>query len=144
MKSEGTLLLRRSEVAALLGVEECMAAVEQAFMLHAQGKTTPPGILGIHTPVALAALCIGRGALAAPLAYDLGRVPGAEQRGRIAGLLTAFTSSMALFGVLPPITRSRLWACASHVCSRVRPRGARRRSAPRRRRIAALLGAARA
>jgi alanine dehydrogenase len=48
MKSEGTLLLRRSEVAALLGVEECMAAVEQAFMLHAQGKTTPPGILGIH------------------------------------------------------------------------------------------------
>ena len=49
MKSEGTLLLRRSEVAALLGVEECMAAVEQAFMLYAQGKTTPPGILGIHT-----------------------------------------------------------------------------------------------
>jgi alanine dehydrogenase len=26
-----------------------MAAVEQAFMLYAQGKTTPPGILGIHT-----------------------------------------------------------------------------------------------
>src|SRR5436853_2506210 len=49
MKSEGTLLLRRSEVAALLGVEECMAAVEQAFMLHAQGKATPPGTLGIHT-----------------------------------------------------------------------------------------------
>ena len=43
------MLLRRSEVAALLGVEECMAAVEQAFMLHAQGKATPPGTLGIHT-----------------------------------------------------------------------------------------------
>ena len=49
MKPEGTLLLRRSDIAALLGVEECMAAVEHAFMLHAQGKVTPPGILGIHT-----------------------------------------------------------------------------------------------
>lgn len=48
MKPEGTLLLRRSEIAALLDIEECMAAVEQAFMLHAQGKTTPPGILGLH------------------------------------------------------------------------------------------------
>jgi alanine dehydrogenase len=48
MIPEGTLLLRRSDVAALLGVEECIAAVERAFMLHAQGKTTPPGILGIH------------------------------------------------------------------------------------------------
>jgi alanine dehydrogenase len=50
MKPEGTLLLRRSDIAALLGVEECIAAVEQAFMLYAQGRTTPPGILGIHTP----------------------------------------------------------------------------------------------
>ena len=50
MKPEGTLLLRRSDIAALLGVEECMAAVEHAFRLHAQGKVTPPGILGIHTP----------------------------------------------------------------------------------------------
>lgn len=49
MKPEGTLLLTRSDIAALLGLEECIAAVEQAFMLHAQGKTTPPGILGIHT-----------------------------------------------------------------------------------------------
>jgi alanine dehydrogenase len=48
MNPEGTLLLRRSEIAALLGIEECMAAVEQAFMLHAQGKTAPPGILGLH------------------------------------------------------------------------------------------------
>ncbi|HJQ25273.1 MAG TPA: ornithine cyclodeaminase family protein [Blastocatellia bacterium] len=49
MKPEGTLLLRRSDIAALLGIEECMAAVEQAFSLYAQGRTTPPGILGIHT-----------------------------------------------------------------------------------------------
>lgn len=48
MKPESTLLLRRSEVAALLDIQECIAAVEQAFMLHGQGKITPPGILGIH------------------------------------------------------------------------------------------------
>src|SRR5215211_7019338 len=48
MKSEGTLILKRSDVAALLGVEECLAVVEQAFRLHAEGKTSPPGVLGIH------------------------------------------------------------------------------------------------
>ena len=48
MNQEGTLLLKRSDVASLLGIEECMAAVEQAFKLHAEGKTIPPGILGIH------------------------------------------------------------------------------------------------
>ncbi len=50
MKPEGTRLLTRSEVAELLGIEECMAAVEQAFQLYAEGKTTAPGILGIHAP----------------------------------------------------------------------------------------------
>lgn len=48
MKPQGTLLLKRREIAALLSLEECMAAVEQAFKLYAEGKTTPPGILGIH------------------------------------------------------------------------------------------------
>src|SRR6185312_11171494 len=31
-------------------------------------------------------------------AYDLGRVLGGEQRGRIAGILTAFSPAMLLFG----------------------------------------------
>jgi len=48
MKREGTLILKRSDVAALLGVEECIAVVEQALRLHAEGKTLPPGVLGIH------------------------------------------------------------------------------------------------
>jgi hypothetical protein len=71
--------------------------------LHAQGN--PPGplialrLLGIRTAGAMAALCIGVGALTAPLAYDLGRVLGGEERGRIAGLLTAFAPSLLLFGV---------------------------------------------
>jgi len=48
MKPEGTLLLKRREIAALLSLGECMTAVEQAFKLYAEGKTTPTGILGIH------------------------------------------------------------------------------------------------
>lgn len=48
MKPDGTLLLKRREVATLLNIEECMDAVEEAFRLHAEGKTTPPGILGIQ------------------------------------------------------------------------------------------------
>jgi ornithine cyclodeaminase/alanine dehydrogenase len=48
MKSEGTLFLSRSEVAELLGIEECIAAVERVFQLYGEGKTQPPGILGVH------------------------------------------------------------------------------------------------
>ncbi|HXV60207.1 MAG TPA: ornithine cyclodeaminase family protein [Vicinamibacteria bacterium] len=48
MKLEGTLLLARSEVKGLLGLEDCMAAVEDALELHAKGLAAPPAILGIH------------------------------------------------------------------------------------------------
>lgn len=47
MKS--TLLLKRRDVAAVLDLDECIAAVEHAFKLHGEGKTSPPGILGIHS-----------------------------------------------------------------------------------------------
>ena len=46
----GTLLLTRREIAALLSLDECIAAVEQALTLHAEGRTLPPGVLGIHVP----------------------------------------------------------------------------------------------
>ncbi len=70
---------------------------------HVRGN--PPGplvalhLLGIHTAAGLTALCVALGALTAPLAYDLGRVLGGEERGRLAGLLTAFAPSLLLFGV---------------------------------------------
>lgn len=48
MKPEGTLLLKRHEVAELLTLEECIAAVEQVFKLQGEGKTVAPGVLGIH------------------------------------------------------------------------------------------------
>src|SRR5688572_29222354 len=47
MVTGGTLMLTRRNVAELLSIEECIAGVEQAFRLHAQGKTQPPGILGV-------------------------------------------------------------------------------------------------
>ena len=43
-----TLLLKRREVIELLTIEECIAAVEQAFKLYAQGKTTAPKVMGLH------------------------------------------------------------------------------------------------
>jgi len=48
MTSQGTLLLSRSEVADLLSIEEYIAAVERVFKLYGEGKTQPPGILGVH------------------------------------------------------------------------------------------------
>ena len=47
MRPQKTLLLRRTEIAALLSLDECIAAIEQAFRLHAEGRTLPPEILSI-------------------------------------------------------------------------------------------------
>src|SRR5437870_2516646 len=44
----GTLLLSRGDVERLLTIDECIAAVEDAFRQHALGEAAPPGILGMH------------------------------------------------------------------------------------------------
>jgi alanine dehydrogenase len=49
MKKPETLLLKRGDVTALLGLDECITAVEQAFKLYAEGQTLPPGVLGVHS-----------------------------------------------------------------------------------------------
>ena len=43
-----TLLLTRSDVARLLTLDDCIAAVEQAFRLHGERKAPSPGVLGVH------------------------------------------------------------------------------------------------
>src|SRR5882724_3537266 len=48
MKPNGTLLLTGRDVAAMLTIEECMTAVEHAFKLYGEGRSSPPGILGVH------------------------------------------------------------------------------------------------
>jgi len=45
----GTLLISRKQVSDLLSLGECMTAVENAFKLHAEGKVSPPKVLGMHT-----------------------------------------------------------------------------------------------
>jgi len=45
MKPDGTLILKRSEVASLLGLGECIGAVEEAFRLNEEGQSLPPGVL---------------------------------------------------------------------------------------------------
>ena len=45
-----TLLLTRGDVAALLTLDECIAAVESAFALQGAGRALGPGVLGLHVP----------------------------------------------------------------------------------------------
>jgi len=43
----GTLVLTRREVAALLDLDACIAAVESAFALHGEGRVRPPAVAGL-------------------------------------------------------------------------------------------------
>jgi alanine dehydrogenase len=43
-----TLLIKRNEVSSLLKIEDCIAAVENAFKMRGLEKANPPGILGVH------------------------------------------------------------------------------------------------
>lgn len=45
MKPHGTLILKRSEVASLLSLDECIGAVEGAFRLNEAGQSLPSGVL---------------------------------------------------------------------------------------------------
>jgi len=46
MTPRTTLLLTRTQVAALLTLDDCIAGVEAAFRSHALGEVSPPGVLG--------------------------------------------------------------------------------------------------
>src|ERR1051325_7713388 len=43
-----TAVFGRGDVARLLGMPDCIAAVESAFLRHARGETIAPGVLGTH------------------------------------------------------------------------------------------------
>jgi alanine dehydrogenase len=60
-----TCILTRGDVASLLGWDECIAAVEACFRLHGEGRSLPPGVLGVRAPhggfhVKAAGLHLGR------------------------------------------------------------------------------------
>src|SRR5262245_26329451 len=44
------LVLSRRDVSDLLSLPECVGAIEEAFRLHADGRTYGPGVLGVHVP----------------------------------------------------------------------------------------------
>ena len=46
--TESTLLLTRSDVSALLTIDDYIASIERVFKLYGEGKTGAPGILGVH------------------------------------------------------------------------------------------------
>ena len=48
MKTNGTLLLQRQDVAELLTIDECFSAVEHAFKLYGERNVPKPGVLSIH------------------------------------------------------------------------------------------------
>ena len=50
MNSGSLLFLSSADVRALLTMDECIAAVELAFRLHGEGRTVPPGVVGLHVP----------------------------------------------------------------------------------------------
>ena len=50
MQTEGTLLLRRSDVEELLSLRDCIDAVEEVFRLQGQGKVPGSEILGVKAP----------------------------------------------------------------------------------------------
>ena len=78
------------------------AELVPSWPVHVAGH--PPGLLlvmhalGVTTPGRLAALCIGVGALSAPLTYGLARGLVGERGGRLAGLLMAVAPGALMFG----------------------------------------------
>jgi hypothetical protein len=66
---------------------------------HTPGLLLSLHLLGIRDAAGMAALCIGTGALTAPLTYDLGRALIGDERARTAALLAAFAPSLLIFGV---------------------------------------------
>jgi hypothetical protein len=50
MQAPGTLLLTRSDVAMVLTLPDCIAAVDEGFRLEGRGEIQPPSILGVHAP----------------------------------------------------------------------------------------------
>jgi ornithine cyclodeaminase/alanine dehydrogenase-like protein (mu-crystallin family) len=45
-----TQILTRRDVKELLSWDECIGTVESAFRLHAEGRSLPPGVLGLRAP----------------------------------------------------------------------------------------------
>jgi alanine dehydrogenase len=115
-----TLLLSRRDVAELLPLEECVAAVEEAFRLHARGETLPPAILGVAADrggfhVKAAGLNLrGRGYFAAKTNANFPGNPARTGRPTIQGIVLLFDAEDgALLAVLDSIEITLLRTAAA-------------------------------
>jgi hypothetical protein len=45
-----TLILRRSDITALVSLDDCIAAMEDAWRGRKDATTAPSGVLGVHVP----------------------------------------------------------------------------------------------
>jgi len=85
------LLLTRSDVAALLDLDTCIAAVEEAFRLHGEGGADT-GVLGIHVPqggfhIKAGVLRLGRPSFAAKTNANFPNNPAAHGLPTIQGVI---------------------------------------------------------
>jgi alanine dehydrogenase len=72
--SAGTLLLARADIAELLTLDECIAAVEDAFRQHGDGRTSAPKVLGM--PATDGSFHIKAAMLGVPPAYFAAKLNG--------------------------------------------------------------------
>src|SRR5437764_14852667 len=82
-----TLLLTGSDVVALLTLDDCIAAVEEAFRAHGEGRLHPPGLLSAHEE---------RGAFHIKTATVNGRF-GAKTNANFPGVIPSIQGVMLLF-----------------------------------------------
>jgi ornithine cyclodeaminase/alanine dehydrogenase-like protein (mu-crystallin family) len=97
MQSEGTLLLRRNDVADLLSLKDCIDAVERIFRWQGEGKVPASGILGVKA--ARGGLHVKAGLLPADKSYIVAKLntnfPGNRARfalPTIQGLIVLYDS----------------------------------------------------
>ena len=90
-----TLALTRRDVSRVIGVRDCIDAVERAFRLHAAGATIAPGVLGAHVErggfhVKTAGLLDGRAIFAAKVNANFPGNPGRHGLPTIQGVIALF------------------------------------------------------
>jgi alanine dehydrogenase len=90
-----TLVLTQADTADLLGWDECIAAVEGAFRLHAEGRSLPPAVLGVRSPgggfhTKAAGLTLGRPYFAVKTNANFSENPARHGLPAIQGVLVLF------------------------------------------------------
>lgn len=90
-----TLVLSRADVERVIGVRDCIRAVEHAFRLHAEGATIASGVLGVHIDgggfhVKTAGLINGRPIFVAKVNANFPGNPARFGLPTIQGVLTLF------------------------------------------------------